>query len=288
MLLDHARFVDHRVVTVAHSLVVQDYNFQSHPSEIEGSFSAEDESAVVQGTLQWAYGTAAMTVEKLNDTTYGADITTWVSVDVPPPRQATLATQISNVAARVSLPFLMHHNVFYFLNVKAQNRLGFWGAAGSKGVLIDLIPPFPAPLVDPDRCSQYWFDFYNRSDVMENLIHQGNYTASVSGCENQDDRMLTEYCKPTTIVDWQTDRLKGRCIGPTYLPNHRQLVDSGTVTNGDIPNGIHKLWQLEQTFFSMNWCAIGLHCLLHLWSLPLSLNPFMVWSQLCCCSNCLN
>jgi hypothetical protein len=53
-------------------------------------------------------------------------------------------------------------------------------------------------------------------------------------------------------VDWMSDKLSSRCIGPTYLPNHRVLRDSGTVFAGS-ERRRHKLYQADQTFISLNW-----------------------------------
>lgn len=248
-------------------LTPQDYNFQSHPSEIEGTFSAADESALKNGTLMWAYGSAALTQERANDSTYtiASDISPWVTVQTPAPLSGPLALDLHGVPTRIAIKFELEHNQLYFLNVKSQNRLGFWGAGASKGVLIDLIPPFAQPAIDPERCSDVWVQFYNQSDVIQNLVHQGKFGAGLIGCENMADYMSAEGCAPTHVIDWMSTRLNGHCIGPTPLPNHRRLVDSGTVFNGDSP-GTHVLWQLEQTFVSLSWWVlIACSCLRRLY-----------------------
>ncbi len=139
----------------------------------------------------------------------------------------------------------------YFLNVKARDDLYYWGVGSSKGVLVDLIPPFPAPLYDPIRCTPEWEEFYRRPDVFQNLIHQGPY-AGLKGCDLFNDTVVADGCAPVDDLDWISDKLKGRCIGPTFLPNHRILQDSGTVFFGDVPSIPH-LYQSEQTFVSLNW-----------------------------------
>jgi hypothetical protein len=234
-------------------LTDQDYDIQSHPNEIEASFGAEDESAIISGTLQWAFGTTTITAEKVSDESTGSDIYPWVNVTVPPPSlTSTLAHQITGVSTRVKLSFDLVHNQVYFLNVKAQNRLLYWGADASKGVLVDLIPPFPQDQLDLIRCSQQWIDFYNRSEVMNNLIHQGNFTAELHGCEHTRDGMFTSGCAPTKILDWHHTHLSDRCVGPTPLPNHRTMVDSGSVFNGVVTD-THTLYQFEQTAMSISW-----------------------------------
>jgi hypothetical protein len=231
----------------------QDYDIQSHPSEIEGTYSAQDESPILTGTLQWAYGTSAITVEKISDTSFGSDVTPWVAVPVPAPVSAPLATVVNGARAAIKANFLFQHNQMYFLNVKAQNRLLFNGAQASKGVLIDLSPPFPGKLVDWDRCSDYYRLLYRNASVIEDLRYVGYYNAGVSGCNwTNVDNMTADFCTPTHVIDWMSTKLNDRCRGPTFLPNHRQIKDGGTVFNGDVPN-MQKLWQLERTFVSLNW-----------------------------------
>ncbi len=231
--------------------MAQKYDIQSHPSELEASFGVVDESLVVDGTLMWAFGSTVATAEKYSESAAGSDISPWVKVPVPPHTGGVLATSISNAPVNVKLNFLLQHNTLYVLNVKAQNRLGFVNATGSKGVLVDLIPPFPAPLYDPIRCTPEWFEFYARDDVKNNLTHQGN-DIDVRGCHLHGDAVLIEHCNHIHIVDWMSDKLSSRCIGPTYLPNHRVLRDSGTVFAGS-ERRRHKLYQADQTFISLNW-----------------------------------
>ncbi len=237
----------------SHLITRQAYDFQSHPTQVEATFSAEDESAIVPGTLQWAYGSSVVTAEKVNDTSAGSDISPWQPVAVPPASTTgTLAHRISGVKATISLGFNLVHNQVYFLNMKAQNRLGFWGAGASRGVLIDLIPPFPSASIDFDRCSPEWFEFFNRTDVMNNLAPQGKYNAGVLGCEFMRDEVRAEGCRHTTILDWHKKDLSDRCVGPTPLPNHHYIVDSGTVFNGHKLNE-HQLYQYAQTTFTITW-----------------------------------
>ena len=231
---------------------VQNYAMQSHPSEIEGTILVQDESPVLQGTLQWAYGTTAITVEKLNDTSVGSDVTKWVAIDVPAPISGPYPTLMKGVPADITVNVLLQHNQIYFLNVKAQNQLLYVNAQASKGVLIDLTPPLPAVIVDHDRCSPFYFQLYSNASVIENLKFVGPYNAGVRGCQWHADNTTAEYCAPTHIIDWMSTKLNGRCIGPTYLPNFRQVKDGGSVFNGDVP-GVQKLYQLERTFVSLNW-----------------------------------
>ena len=230
----------------------QNYAIQSHPSEIEGAFSVKDESAVLQGTLQWAYGTTAITVEKLNNSNVGSDVTSWQVVNVTTLSNGPYATLMNGIPAVIDVNFLFQHNQIYFLNVKAQNQLLYVNAQASKGVLIDLTPPFPAQIIDQDRCSQTYINLYSSASVIEDLSFVGPYNAGVLGCEWASDNTTSEYCAPTHIIDWMSTALNNRCIGPTFLPNLRQVKDSGSIFNGDIP-GFQKLYQLEQTFVSLNW-----------------------------------
>lgn len=213
----------------------------------------QDQSPVVNDTLFWAFGSSAITLEKANESSHGNDISPWIQVPVPKPVDAPIAVRMSNYPVNIKLTFNLEHNHIYFLNVRSQNRLGLWGAEASKGVLIDLIPPFPSNPLDPDRCSANWTEFYSRPDVVENLIFQGLYGHKVIGCENYGDRMLAQHCNITRIIDWMGTQLSSRCKGTAnYLPNHRELRDSNTVFNGD-NRGAHKLYQGERTFISLNW-----------------------------------
>ncbi len=175
----------------------------------------------------------------------------WKDVDIPKPSSGIYAHDLRGIPAKATLDTQLSHNQLYFLNVRARDEMYYWGAGSSKGVLIDLSPPYPAPLYDPIRCTDEWRAFYQRPDVIQNLRHQGP-AAGLLGCENMNDTMEAVGCARSYDLDWISDKLNGRCIGPTYLENHRILSDSGTVFFGDQP-GLPLLYQSDRTFVSLNW-----------------------------------
>ena len=230
----------------------QKYAFQSHPTAIEGAFYAQDETELIPGTVFWAYGTAQLAVSDFLSETIGQEVTPWVNVTVPPKINGPIATKVGGKAeVVVANATLFKHNTKYFLNMKAKNKLGWPATGSSPGVLVDLVPPFPLQLSDAIRCNADNIAFHLSIDVYNNLIAQ-RHPARTMFCNLVNETFTAEQCRQSTLLAWDTPALNGRCIGPTFLPNHRTIVDSGTIFAGIFPN-TSNLYQLEQSYITANW-----------------------------------